>query len=288
MWWRRLSRAILLILALAALVCLGTTLYLVSQPRYAWLAFGRDERLRVLLCDRNLWKSMTTTIDGKQLPARRARDWREFEGSIFQEPGSETTYTLSHVTWSNEPTEGEHFLISVRVDDEFPFEQYCDLALAGRDPQSASVAHFDGPLSICHVMTKWKLPESLALERGEKPYVFRAHVGTFDEQRGCWVVVRSHDREGKPAFAPELCPVLEVAFPARSPGEEPIRQQTTLNSICCGCLFYAPVPVPDESSDGVAQVTYTFPGWPEERVAPTTLEVPIVAAKSNSAETASE
>ena len=56
-----------------------------------------------------------------------------------------------------------------------------------------------------------------------------------------------------------------------------------LDQFCCGCVFYAPIPVPDAAGDGIAKVTISFPAWTVGHVASSTLELPVVPAPAATA-----
>jgi hypothetical protein len=158
------------------------------------------------------------------------------------------------------------------------YHQYCDVSLAAGDPTTAHVSQFDGPLTVGPVTTNWKLPKDLALQRGSTPTTLRAVVGTMDRARGCWVVVDSHDEKQNPRFPDGVRPEVEIVFPAQTKGQPPIVKRYALDQVCCGCVFYAPVPVPDDAGEGAARVSYSFPSWSQVKVASSTIELPIVSA----------
>lgn len=269
MWRKRLLRFLVAGAVLVFLVS-GAALFLYTRPLYGWLTFGPREKLRLLICDRGLWIALTQFVDGTPSRVDHFRNWKACDDLMLNDPDGHTTYTLSRFGIYSVASGPKRLVASVSIKGPLIYEQYCDLPLVARDPQSAKVAHFHGPLTVGPVTINWKLPKHLALRRGDKPTTLRAFVGTMDETRGCWVVIRSHDREQKPYFPRGVHPVVDVEFPAKSAELPAIRQQFPLDHVCCGALFYGPVRVPDEAGDGMAKITFSFPAWSDASVASTT------------------
>jgi hypothetical protein len=283
---RKWARRLVLSAAALAILLVGAFVYY-TRPHYAWLAFGPEQRLRVLLCDRGLWVTLTEFIDGKRTSrVERFRDFWSCEGVTFADSGGASTYTITGI--SGTTTRPHEVFVKVKVDGPLAYKQYCDLAVDGRNAESAHVAHFNGPLTVGVVTINWKVPADLALARGDKPTTLRTFVGTMDAARGGWVVVSTQDRDNACLFESGVRPEVEVSFPARSADQPAIRQRFRLNEVCCGCVFYGPVRVPDEARDGVATLTFTFPAWSAAGVAPSTLELPIVAAAESKTDLASQ
>jgi hypothetical protein len=276
-WVRRLS-----LTAGAIAVLFAGAFFYYTRPHYAWLAFGPQQRLRVLMCDRALWITLTEFIDGEATSrVERFRDFWVCEGVTFADPDGATRYTITGISGT---TQRPHeIFVKVKIDGPLAYEQYCDLVVDGRDAESARVAHFNGPLTVGVVTVNWKVPEGLALSRGSEPTSLRTFVGTMDPERGGWVVVSTQDRATACLFADGVRPEVEVAFPARSANQPAMLRRFTLEEVCCGCVFYGPVSVPDEAGDGNATLTFSFPAWAAARVAPSTLELPIVDPPAKSA-----
>jgi hypothetical protein len=277
------KRWLRILLGFTAVVILvgGGVLFWFTRPHYAWLAFGPQERVRLLLCDRGLWIAVTQFVDGKRSgPVERFRAWPDFGGLTLDDPDGQTTYTLTKPQNYAPPGEPPKFMATVDIQGPLAYRQYCDLGLAAGDPESAPVAHFHGPLTAGAVTANWKLPEGLALERGDSPTTLRAFVGTMDAARGCWVTVNSHDGENEPRFPPEVRPEVEITFAAQSEGQPPIVERYALDQVCCGCVFYAPVRVPELAGDGFAVVTFSFPSWTAAHVASSTVTLPIAPPRA--------
>jgi hypothetical protein len=268
--------------AAAIAILLTGVFFYYTRPHYAWLAFGPQQRLRVLMCDRGLWVTLTEFIDGEATSrVERLRDFWVCQGVPFADPDGATRYMITGISGT---TQRPHeIFVKVKIDGPLAYEQYCDLVVDGRNAESARVAHFNGPLTIGVVTVNWKVPEGLALARGSAPTSLRTFVGTMDPARGGWVVVSTQNRDQACLFADGVRPEVEVAFPARSADQRDIRQRFTLEEVCCGCVFYGPVSVPEEAGDGTATLTFSFPAWSAARVAPSTLELPIVDPPDKSA-----
>jgi hypothetical protein len=95
-----------------------------------------------------------------------------------------------------------------------------------QNPDKAAIAHFHGPLTIGPRTINWKLTSELSrLPIGDPPGDIYAVVGTMDDERGCWVVVRSED------LPKELHPAVEVEYPTSKNGV-PIKQHYRLEQRC--------------------------------------------------------
>lgn len=279
---RRFLRIALATVAVALFVTAGALWYF-TRPHYAWLNFGPEARLRVLVCDRGLWITTTTIVDGKlSSPVERFRRWEDVDGLTLRDPDGQTVYTVSKL---QRLTHGlpVQLMANVEIAGPLSYHQYCDLTVSGRDPESARVAHFHGPLTAGLVTFNWKLPGDLALVRGSEPTTLRVFVGTMDAARGGWVTVASHEADKQPKFPPDVRPEAEVVFPAQSVGQPPIVERFALDQVCCGCVFYAPVRVPDAAGDGLAKVTISFPSWTAAHVASSTVELPVIPAPAATA-----
>ncbi len=272
---------------ISTLVSGGVLVYM-TRPNYGWLTFGREERVRLLLCDRGLWISATTYVDGNQLGSvKRVADWDDLQGTTLADPDGETTYRLASVTNLKTNDQPRELMVTVEVAGPVAYRQYCDVMVVADRPDSARVSQFHGPLTVGPVTTNWKLPDDLALERGSHPTTLRSVVGTLDQLRGCWVVVESHNKNREPHFPSGVLPEVHVEFPPLSAGQPPVERRYPLDQVCCGCVFYADIPVPDEAGEGTARVTYLFPTWADGHVESSTIELPIVPATADAVADAS-
>src|SRR5262249_1549636 len=94
------------------------------------------------------------------------------------------------------------------------------------------LAHFHGPLTVEASTINWKLPPNLSLHRGTKPTDLRAHVGTMDAQKRCWVVVRTHDSKSHLVFPQGVHPFVDVEFPSKAKTDPPIKRRYPLADVC--------------------------------------------------------
>lgn len=273
---RRFLKLSLAFVALALLAG-GVAAWFAAIPQYAWLTFGPQQRLHVLIADRPAWVAVTQFVDGRQTSSERYRDWESIGDLTFRDPDGHTTYTLRSPGRATVDRNPVRTFATVDVAGPIAYRQYCDLAFAPGNPQSAPRAHFHGPLTVGAVTTNWKLPADLMLRRGSEPTTLRSFVGTMDAARGCWVVVNSHEGE-KPRFPDSVRPEVEIVFPAHDSTRPAVVERFVLDQVCCGCVFYAPVQVPDTAGEGMAKVTFSFPAWSGAQVATSTIELPIAAA----------
>jgi hypothetical protein len=120
-------------------------------------------------------------------------------------------------------------LLDVTIErDSRELYQYADVALT-RNLAKLSEARFDAPMSILPVMKFWKeLPKGFQLVLGGEPTRLLAHVGTMDEQAGCWTVLESEDRNFPDG---RHFPTLTIEFPAKD-SANPIEQTYVMNEHC--------------------------------------------------------
>jgi hypothetical protein len=201
-------------------------------PRYALLLFGPEARLRVwvvvdgatVYLDRNADGDLTGTQE-------RFVRTKDCAGLPISDADGKTRYVIDHVNVSAGREQAPDFLdVGIDIQGPLPYRQYGTVELRQR-PGEAKVAHFHGPLTICPEMANWKVPADLALVTGGKPTELSVHVGTFSAEHGCWVVVRSHTQD-RSAFPAGVFPVVDVEFPPKTPGGEPIRKRYELKQFC--------------------------------------------------------
>jgi hypothetical protein len=235
-----MKRAILVCSSAVALLGMGVgALHFRTEPQYCWLAFGPEGRVRLLVCYRGGELSFEEYVDGaptgrKDSFASRA----DVRGIVLADPDGETTYSLTRVSGgAAKKGEPANLLVHVDVSGPVVYEQYCDVRAVTGDPLQAPVAHFHGPLSAGPATVNWQLPADLALRRGGEPTDLRAVVGTMDSAKGCWVVVRSenlftHPDARRSMFPEGVYPVADIEFPAKRPGDPPVKRQYALDQFC--------------------------------------------------------
>jgi hypothetical protein len=125
------------------------------------------------------------------------------------------------------------------------------------------------------------------LNRSGEPANLYACIATDRDNSHVAVCSPSDDPEGRRETAPfpkGIHPVVEVEFPAKNPGNQPIKKRYPLNQFCCDGLYRGPVRVPDEAGVGDAKVTFSFDSWKEGKVAPIIVEIPIEEPKQEKKE----
>jgi hypothetical protein len=204
------------------------------KPQYGWLVFGRDAKIRVLVCLDGDALSLTHYANeepsGRNERFPRPQDLKEVAVS---DPDGRTSYAITgmssqHVK-AGQPAE---LVVEVHIKGPIDYRQYCVLVGMAGNPEGALLAHFHGPLTVEASTIDWKLPPKLSLHRGNKPTDLRVHVGTMDAQKRCWVVVRTHDDKSQPAFKPGAHPFVDVEFPLKEKAGPPIRRRYALDKVC--------------------------------------------------------
>jgi hypothetical protein len=200
-----------------------------ATPQYALLLFGPQGTLRVWLVVDG--KTMYLDRDGdgdltggdERLPRKEDR-----KDVVLRDADGKTRYVITSAsTFAEEP---QTLFVEVRIEGPVAYHQYTTVELRDK-PSAARIAHFHGPLTAQAVTVQWKLPPKLALAAGDEPTDLRALVGTLDAEHGCWVVVRSHVGNDKLAF-PGAEPVVDVEFPAKTPGGAPLKRRFALAEFC--------------------------------------------------------
>lgn len=209
--------------------------YFLTPTQYCLLLFGPNAETRVWVEVHG--KTIYVHRDTLDSPAERISIGPDAEVRDLQivEPNGENRYVITSLSIQplGDPPKLE-LMVYLDVKGPVEFRQYCDVELRA-DPADAAVAHFDGPLTIGPRTINWKLPDGLKLVTGDKPTDLFANIGTMDAERGCWVVVQTHMRtheSDKPEFPEGVFPMVEVEFPPKSSGEDPITRQYSLDKFC--------------------------------------------------------
>ncbi len=218
--------------------------YKSKKPGYALLLFGPEAKLVVwavldgetLYIDRNGNGDLTDDGEGFATEA----DCKNIE---IADPDGKTRYVIDRVQTDNtlytasarrdRAAKGlpHEMMIDVTVKGSTEYKQYCDLQQLREDPKKAMLAHFHSPLTAGVVTINWKVPDTTALRRGDKPTNLRVVIGTMSERHGCWVVVRTCVGEGCP-FPDAVRPVAEVEFPPADPKAQPVKKRYPLDKFC--------------------------------------------------------
>jgi hypothetical protein len=121
--------------------------------------------------------------------------------------------------------------VNVDVGGPVAYRQYCDTFPAS-ELDKAPTSHFHGPLAIVSEATMLGGDPSLVLSRRAEENDLRAVIGTRDDRRGCWVVVKSHDAPDACSFPAGVRPVADIEFPPRKAGGPPVKRHFTLGQFC--------------------------------------------------------
>jgi hypothetical protein len=206
--------------------------YRSKSPRYALLLFGPRAAVRVwvvldgeeVYVDRNADGDLT----GKD---RRFANVAACKDITIADPDGKTSYVVTGISSFKQPNSSEiNLMVSVDIRGPLSYRQYCDVRTAA-SPTKAALAHFHGPLTAGPRTINWKVPAGLTLSTAEKPDELYAVVGTMSAEHGCWVVVRTH-KASDCAFAAGVRPVVDIEFPAKSPGGKAVKRRYKLDGFC--------------------------------------------------------
>ena len=203
-----------------------------KSPKYALLLFGKQAKLRVwvvldgdkVYIDRNGDGDLTG--NDEHFPSLEAcRDVQ------IGDPDGKTRYVIRFISTFKDREQKQELLdVDLEIKGPVCYAQYCGVELKGQ-AREARVAHFHGPLTMGPLTRNGKVPAGVALVTGDQPTDLQGHVGTMNEEHGCWVVVRSHVGD-KSAFPSGVVPVVDVEFPAKKAGAAPVRRRYTLDKFC--------------------------------------------------------
>jgi hypothetical protein len=219
--------------ALGLLVGVGVYLHAGTKPKYAWLVFGSEGKLRVQVCLEGDAVTLEQFADGK--PTGRKDHFKSSSDCAdlaIPDPDGKTSYVITRMSDRvDKPDAPTQLMVNVDIKGPVEYRQYCDIEMK-EDPEKARVAHFHGPLTAGPATIYWKVPPKLALRRGDKPTDLPALVGTMDADKGCWVAIRSHGANNEPAFPKGIYPYVDVEFPAKEAGAPSIKKRYPLDQFC--------------------------------------------------------
>jgi RNA polymerase sigma factor (sigma-70 family) len=277
-----------------------------SNPHYCWLVFGPKAKVKALVRLDGEEVAIDRDGDGKfDSKGERFKSEKDCKDVVIADPDGKTSYVITsvHVLHVVPP---EKFLeVRVHIRGTLKYPQACIIQLADR-PKGAPQAHFHGPLTIAPkgwriadrasllldlgpllpqplkqlagkgIGTESTLPKSL--QRTGEPTDLCAAILT--KGKSSFVAVCSPDdtqegRREKSPFPRGIHPMVDVEFPAKKPGDPPIKKRYPLDQFCCDGGFRGPVRVPEEAGTGKARVTFSFDAWKGAKVAPTTVEIPV-------------
>ena len=203
----------------------------------------------------------------------------EGKGTKIYDQDMTTTYVFQRAG-EYKDDDSERYMFYITIKGDINYQQYCDIGWSS-DPLTAPSAQFHAPLTIALTRPLDLKRSNQTLRRGGNPADIRVNISTIDQKTGCWVVVRTDEmfKPGHSVFPTGVHPFLDAEFPSKVPGHAPIKQRYPLDKTCCGSLFHGLVDVPDGIGDGKVKLTVSFDAWPAGRVAPSTSEVTLEAAK---------
>jgi RNA polymerase sigma factor (sigma-70 family) len=281
-----------------------------GKPRYGLLVLGPKAETRVwlvidgdvLYVDRN--GNGDLTEPGERVAGRRPHspDSVEFSTGPFAEADGRTRHSDLIVSQYFARQYG-HLVNSVAVTDVLGVrgqttngEDRCAFADAAKD---APVFHVNGPLTL-RAHQVWveydrgngrKLKEisevtgglidfrannvdgkdaPYTLGAGERVMKLMVQVGTAGVGKGSFAAVGA--QEGFPA---DLHPVVEVSAPDKTDPRKRIKAEYALRERA-STTFYGDVALPEGAEGNTARLTMSFPAWAAGKVAPATIELPMV------------
>jgi hypothetical protein len=232
-----MRKTFLFALIVAAAAAVGADPAGGTGPQYCWLGFGPQGKVRVLV--RLDGEAVTLEHYAGDRPTGRKERFthrNDCKDVTINDPDGRTSYLLTRLGGTvAKPGAPADLIASVSIKGPVAYRQYCDIPRMSDKPKGAPEAPFHGPLTAGPVTVNWKLPPSFVLRLGDEPTVLQALVGTMDAAKGCWVVVRSHEGAGekmKSAFPAGTHPFVDVEFPAKKPGDPPVKRRYPLNELC--------------------------------------------------------
>jgi hypothetical protein len=214
-----------------AVVVLAITGYLtwhfLTTPKYGWLVFGPEGKVRVLLRSSINANDLDLNRNGRFEAAERFKVSSAEPLSIPISDGK-TSYLIRKMS-SYEYEGRRNTTVEVEVTGQPGFRQLGDLFLS-RTRAGAPIAHFNGPLEVQAQTILWELPKDLALRRGDKGTDIRVNIGTIRKDQQCWTTVYTQDRTN--AFFPtNVFPWVEVEFPNKT-NSAAIVERYALDKVC--------------------------------------------------------
>jgi hypothetical protein len=148
--------------ALAVLVGIGA-LHAGAKPKYAWLVFGPEAKLRVQVCLEGDAVTLEQFVDGKATGRKdHFKNTSECTNLTIPGPDGKTSYVITQISDRVDKPDGPtQMMANVDIKGAIEYRQYCDVEMKD-DPDKAPLAHFHGPLSAGPVTISWKIPPKLA------------------------------------------------------------------------------------------------------------------------------
>jgi hypothetical protein len=234
---------------------------------------------------------------------------------VLSDPDSKKSYVITevHVLHIVPPTKYVYFRVNIKgTETSFPQGGLVRMAV---NPKNAPQAHFYGPLAVTPHGKRIINRASLVVKSFENDLVdIRALMPQFifdiagtdfaadsalpkflkrNESTNLLAMLQTEgedfivgasssgvtDNQRRDiAYAPfpkGIHPFVDVEFPPKQQGGQPIKKRFPLDQFCYDGLYGGPVQVPADAGSGKAKATFSFEEWKGIKAAPTTVEIPI-------------
>jgi hypothetical protein len=281
------------------------------EAHYCWLVFGPESKARALVRVNGEEVAVDRDGDGKfDGKGERFKSEKDCKDVVIADRDGRTSYVISHVHVLHVVPPEKFLEVRVHVRGDLEYHQIGLIQMA-HDRKTAPHVHFNGPLGIAP--KGWRIvnrasrlvenevvdvgsliPQSLkrlagkelviestlpqSLKRTGAPTNLSAGVVTEGENGFVSLCSPDDTEEGRREKAPfpkGIHPFVDVEFPAKKPGDPPLKKRYPLDQHAGDGCYRGPVRVPEEAGVGKAKVTFSLEAWKGVKVAPTTVEIPI-------------
>jgi hypothetical protein len=135
-WLLLRKRWLLLLLALAASAGIGALFPAASKPRYAWLVFGPEGKLRVQLCLERDGLTLEQFVDEKSTGKKdHFENCSDCKNLTISDPDGKTSYVITSISDRvDKPNGPTQVMVNVDIKGPLEYRQYCDLEMK-EDPE---------------------------------------------------------------------------------------------------------------------------------------------------------
>jgi hypothetical protein len=212
-----------------------------NRPQCCWLVFGPGASVRILVRLDGAVVALERHEHGR--PAQEVARFDRLEDCkdvVIEGTDETTTYHLLSVTDLKAAPAARLLEFVVSIHTPASDHQQAGWLWMAVNREKASVAHFDGPLTVSAVdknignpVVRWDIPANLVLRRGEKPTEMFVNVGTTNARDSCRVTVCTvNGQTNQRRFPKEVHPCADIEFPPNEPTRPPIRKRYALASVC--------------------------------------------------------
>jgi RNA polymerase sigma factor (sigma-70 family) len=281
-----------------------------SESSYCWLVFGPQAKLRVLVRLAGDEIAIDRDADGKfDSKDERFDSEKDCKDVEIADPDGKTSYVITAVHLLHVVPPEKFLEVRVHTRGALSYPQGAIIQLADR-PKRAPEAHFNGPLTIAPkglritnrasyllendlfdlgflvpeplkrlsgkgMFSESMLPKSLKRDGPTDLYATVSTEGNQSRVCVCSPGDTQEERRQKAPFPQGVHPTATVEFPAKKPGDPPIKKRYPLDQFAADGLFRGQMRVPAEAGAGKAKVTFSFDTWKGANVAPTTVDIPL-------------